>query len=79
MTLNGTKAYGVFIQPNSGYRIDVANGIAKNDDPEGMYAVFDGTHYNSRCCFDYGNAEPSNDDTGNGHMEAYVSQTARAL
>jgi hypothetical protein len=35
-----------------------------------MYAIFDGTHYNGGCCFDYGNAETSSTDTGNGHMEA---------
>lgn len=35
-----------------------------------MYAVLDGTHYNDACCFDYGNAETSSRDTGNGHMEA---------
>jgi hypothetical protein len=35
-----------------------------------MYAVLDGTHYNDACCFDYGNAEISSKDTGNGHMEA---------
>ncbi|KAH8665741.1 alpha-L-arabinofuranosidase B, catalytic-domain-containing protein [Tricladium varicosporioides] len=35
-----------------------------------MYAVLDGTHYNGACCFDYGNAETNNRDTGNGHMEA---------
>jgi hypothetical protein len=35
-----------------------------------MYAIFDGTHYNAGCCFDYGNAETSSRDTGNGHMEA---------
>jgi hypothetical protein len=35
-----------------------------------MYAVLDGTHYNDGCCFDYGNAETNNRDTGNGHMEA---------
>lgn len=35
-----------------------------------MYAVLDGTHYNGACCFDYGNAETSNTDTGDGHMEA---------
>jgi hypothetical protein len=44
--------------------------VFKGDAPEGIYAVFDGTHYNSNCCFDYGNAEVSGDDTGNGHMEA---------
>jgi hypothetical protein len=35
-----------------------------------MYAVIDGTHFNGGCCFDYGNAETNNLDTGNGHMEA---------
>lgn len=35
-----------------------------------MYAILDGTHYNDACCFDYGNAETSSRDTGNGHMEA---------
>lgn len=30
----------------------------------------DGTHYNDACCFDYGNAETNNKDTGDGHMEA---------
>ncbi len=35
-----------------------------------MYAIFDGTHYNSGCCFDYGNAETNSRDNGNGAMEA---------
>ncbi|KAJ7896957.1 alpha-L-arabinofuranosidase [Mycena leptocephala] len=70
VTLNGQKAYGVFISPGSGYRNDATNGIAVGDAAEGMYAVLDGTHFNGGCCFDYGNAEVSADDTGNGHMEA---------
>lgn len=70
VTLNGQKAYGVFISPGTGYRNDIASGTATGDEAEGMYAVLDGTHYNSACCFDYGNAETSNTDTGNGHMEA---------
>lgn len=70
VTLNGQKAYGVLVAPNTGYRCDQTTGVATGDDPEGMYAVLDGTHYNTGCCFDYGNAETSNTDTGNGHMEA---------
>ncbi|KAI0452287.1 carbohydrate-binding module family 42 protein [Xylaria acuta] len=70
VTVNGKKAYGVFISPFTGYRNNKANGIATGDASQGMYAVFDGTHYNTACCFDYGNAEPSSKDTGNGHMEA---------
>ena len=70
VTLNGQKAYGVFISPFTGYRNNAATSTATGDDPEGLYAVFDGTHYNSACCFDYGNAETNSDDMGNGHMEA---------
>lgn len=70
VTLNGQKAYGVFISPGTGYRNNAASGTAKGDAAEGMYAVFDGTHFNDGCCFDYGNAETNNLDTGNGHMEA---------
>ncbi|KDR81262.1 hypothetical protein GALMADRAFT_61383 [Galerina marginata CBS 339.88] len=70
VTLNGQKAYGVFLFPGSGYRNNAASGTAKGDAAQGMYAVFDGTHFNGACCFDYGNAETSSRDTGNGHMEA---------
>jgi hypothetical protein len=64
------KVYGVFVSPGTGYRNNNAKGTAIGDAAQGIYAVVDGTHYNSGCCFDYGNAEPSNLDTGNGHMEA---------
>ncbi|MEV0400125.1 alpha-L-arabinofuranosidase B [Actinoallomurus sp. NPDC050550] len=68
--IGGHKAYGVYVAPGTGYRNDHTSGIATGDQAQGMYAVFDGTHYNGGCCFDYGNAETSNNDTGNGHMEA---------
>lgn len=70
VTLNGHKAYGVFVSPGTGYRNNKANGTAVGDASEGMYAVLDGTHFNGGCCFDYGNAETNSHDTGNGHMEA---------
>jgi hypothetical protein len=70
VTLNGQKAYGVFVSPGTGYRNNKVSGSATGDAAEGMYAVLDGTHYNDACCFDYGNAETNNKDTGNGHMEA---------
>ncbi|KAL5319814.1 hypothetical protein ACEPPN_012872 [Leptodophora sp. 'Broadleaf-Isolate-01'] len=70
VTLNGKKAYGVFVSPGTGYRNNAVSGSATGDQPEGMYAILDGTHYNDACCFDYGNAETSSRDTGNGHMEA---------
>jgi len=70
ITIGGNEAYGVYVAPGTGYRNNSTSGIATGDQPEGMYAIFDGTHYNGGCCFDYGNAETSGTDTGNGHMEA---------
>ena len=70
LTVGGHHVYGVYVAPGTGYRNDHTSGIATGDNPEGEYAIFDGTHYNGGCCFDYGNAETSNNDTGNGHMEA---------
>ena len=78
VTLNGQKAYGVFISPGTGYRNNAVSGSAIGDAAEGMYAVFDGTHYNDGCCFDYGNAETNSKDTGNGHMEAIYFGTNKA-
>jgi non-reducing end alpha-L-arabinofuranosidase len=70
ITINGNKAYGVYVAAGTGYRNDHTNGIATGDASEGEYAIFDGTHYNGGCCFDYGNAETNNNDDGNGTMEA---------
>ncbi|KDN17276.1 alpha-L-arabinofuranosidase [Amycolatopsis rifamycinica] len=69
-TVGGQRAYGVFVAPGTGYRNNNATGTATGDQPEGMYAIFDGTHYNGGCCFDYGNAERNSRDNGNGTMEA---------
>ncbi|WP_410813194.1 alpha-L-arabinofuranosidase B [Micromonospora sp. 067-2] len=69
ITINGHKAYGVYVVPGTGYRNNNTNGIATGDQPEGIYALFDGTHYNNGCCFDYGNAETNSRDNGNGTME----------
>jgi len=66
----GHQVYGVSISPGMGYRNNRTSGVAVNGKLEGMYMVSSGTHLNSGCCFDYGNAETNSLDTGNGHMEA---------
>jgi len=76
--VGGHKAYGVFVAPGTGYRDNNTTGVATGDQAEGEYAIFDGTHFNSDCCFDYGNAERNSRDNGNGTMEASTSATARA-
>ncbi len=66
----GHKVYGLYVSDGIGYRNNSTSRVAKNGMPEGMYMVTSGTHVNDRCCFDYGNAETSSTDTGNGHMDA---------
>jgi hypothetical protein len=68
--VGGHKVYGLYVSGGVGYRDDATSGVAKNGQPEGMYMVTSGTHYNNQCCFDYGNAETNNLDNGNGHMDA---------
>ncbi len=70
VSVGGHKAYGVYVAAGTGYRDDHTSGIATGDQAEGEYAIFDGTHFNGGCCFDYGNAETNNLDNGAGHMEA---------
>jgi hypothetical protein len=78
ITVSGHKAYGVFIEPGMGLRDNDTNGIATGDQPEGMYWVIDGQHFNDGCCFDYGNAEIDSRDDGDGTMETSYFGNATA-
>ena len=70
VTIMGHKVYGVFIEPGMGLRDDDPRGTAVDDQAEGQYWVINGRHFNSGCCFDYGNAETDSRDDDNGTMEA---------
>lgn len=52
----------------AGYSNRTARGTARGDEPESMYAVYSGRHYNNFCCFDYGNAENVTKDGKSGRM-----------
>jgi hypothetical protein len=78
ITIMGHKAYGVFIEPGMGLRADDPKGTAVDDQAEGQYWVINGQHYNSGCCFDYGNAEIDSRDDDNGTMETTYYGTAGA-
>ena len=69
ITLMGHKVYGIFIAPGMGLRLNDAKGTAVDDQAEGQYWVINGNHYNSGCCYDYGNAETDSRDDGDGTME----------
>ncbi|HET7540882.1 MAG TPA: arabinofuranosidase catalytic domain-containing protein [Polyangiaceae bacterium] len=76
VTINGHSAYGILIKAGIGYRtgcsgctIKTGNGMVKGDDPESMYWVTSQNDLIDGCCFDYGNAETTSNDDGNGTME----------
>ena len=54
--------YAAYFEGGMGYRIDKTSGVATGNDPETIYTVTSGKHFNGGCCFDYGNAETNNDD-----------------
>jgi hypothetical protein len=71
LTLSGHKVYSLYINPNNSYWVDASkSGIALGSQPEGMYMVTSGKHYNSGCCFDYGNSEVGRTADGPGTMDA---------
>ncbi|MGA2249992.1 arabinofuranosidase catalytic domain-containing protein [Terracidiphilus sp.] len=74
----GHKVYGIYIAAGMGYRNDKTSGIAVKGQPEGVYMVSSGTHVNSGCCFDFGNAETNNLDNRAGHMDAISLMCDRA-
>ena len=76
--LDGHKVYGAYIMPGMGYRCNDARGLAVDDEPEGIYYVIDGTHYDSGCCFDYGNSSTNGRAVGTGTMETTYYGTSTA-
>jgi hypothetical protein len=72
ITASSHTAYGIYVTSGSNvaYRNNATKGVAKNNDAESMYMVVDGKRYSGSCCFDYGNAETTGNDDGNGTMEA---------
>eukprot|EP00036_Acanthoecidae_sp_10tr_P020623 CAMPEP_0206299692 /NCGR_PEP_ID=MMETSP0106_2-20121207/7317_1 /ASSEMBLY_ACC=CAM_ASM_000206 /TAXON_ID=81532 /ORGANISM="Acanthoeca-like sp., Strain 10tr" /LENGTH=319 /DNA_ID=CAMNT_0053730393 /DNA_START=241 /DNA_END=1200 /DNA_ORIENTATION=+ len=65
-SLSGQPVYAAFFAGapfedrsfvGQGYSNRTARGTAVGDEPQSMYAVFGGKHFNNLCCFDYGNAE----------------------
>jgi len=70
LSIGGHKVYAAAFEGGMGYRNNNPQGTAVGDEPETMYMVLDGKVYNSKCCFDYGNAERDSKDDGPGTMEA---------
>jgi len=67
----GNKIYPAFINPDNCFWHDGSqSGMPTGSQPEAMYMVTSGTHYNGCCCFDYGNSETDRSADGAGAMDA---------
>jgi hypothetical protein len=72
ITISGHTAYGIYVSGSStnvAYRNNATKSVVKGTLAEAMYMVVDGTRVSDQCCFDYGNAETTGNDDGNGTME----------
>src|SRR5262249_20255981 len=71
LTVSGHKVYSLYINAGNSYWVDASkSGIALGSQPEGLYMVTSGKHFNSGCCFDYGNSETDRNADGAGWMDA---------
>ena len=43
---SNTPVYGMWFDPGFGMHVDQTKGVATGNDPESMYAVMSGKHYN---------------------------------
>lgn len=78
ITIMGHKAYGTYIIPGMGLRNNDAKGLAINDEPEGIYMVVDGKHFDSGCCFNYGNTSTNSRAVGRATMSTVYFGTSTA-
>ncbi len=78
ITVMGHKVYGTYIMPGMGLRNNDASGLGINDEPEGIYMVLDGKHYDSGCCFNYGNTSANSRAVGRGTMSTVYFGTSTA-
>jgi non-reducing end alpha-L-arabinofuranosidase len=77
LTVGGTKAYSLYINPgNSYWRDGHLTGVPTGSAPEGAYMVTSGTHVNGGCCFDYGNSETTRKADAAGAMDAIYFGTS---
>ena len=84
ININGRSVYGIHFRPGEGYRANCyacayptsgMAGTAVGDEPQTMYMVSSQHDLINGCCFDYGNAETTANNDGEGTMEAvYLGQ-----
>jgi hypothetical protein len=69
VSIHSHKVYGAYFMPGMGLRNNDASFLPTEDEPQGIYFVVDGTHFDNGCCFDYGNASTNGRAVGTGTMD----------
>ena len=71
LKVGGNNVYSVYIAQQNSYWVDASkNGIPLGAEPQSIYMVTSGKHFNGGCCFDYGNSELSRKYVGPGAMDS---------
>jgi hypothetical protein len=68
--IGGHAAYGMLFRPGEGYRRLIGNGTAVGDEPQTIYMVSSQHDLINGCCFNYGNAQRTAVNAGEGTVEA---------
>lgn len=71
LMVGGHKVYSLYTRPSQAYWRDGSDsGMPLGAEPQGIYMVTSGTHYNGGCCYNYGNAQVSRNYEGGPTMDS---------
>jgi hypothetical protein len=71
LTVGGNRVFSLYTRPSQAYWRDGSmSGLPLGADPQGVYMVTSGTHFNSGCCYNYGNAQTSRTYEGGPTMDS---------
>jgi non-reducing end alpha-L-arabinofuranosidase len=71
LTVGGHKVYSLYTRPSQAYWRDGSkSGMPLGAEPEGIYMVTSGKHFNAGCCYNYGNAQLSRRYEGGPTMDS---------
>lgn len=71
LTVGGHQVYSLFTRPSQAYWNDGSQtGMPLGSEPQGIYMVTSGEHYNGGCCYNYGNAQLDRNYHGGPTMDA---------
>jgi non-reducing end alpha-L-arabinofuranosidase len=71
LMVGGHKVYSLYTNPSQAYWRDGSkSGMPLGAEPQGIYIVTSGKHFNGGCCYDYGNGETSRTYVAGNTMDA---------